>query len=77
METKKRSIVKGFTYRFLATIATGLVAYGFTKDIGSSIQIGSFDFVVKLTLYYVNDRFWNRIKWGYTYKGKVQLIRKK
>ncbi len=63
-ETKRRSIVKGLTYRVMATLATFTVAFLFTGDISSSVQIGLADFIVKLTLFFVNERLWARVTWG-------------
>jgi len=64
-ESKRRSLIKALTYRALATIATFSVALVFTGNMGASIQIGMADFVIKMTLFFVNDRVWNSIQWGY------------
>ena len=63
-ETKKRSIIKGITYRLMATFATIGAAYALTGETAVSLQIGALDFFVKLTLYFINDRLWQRIRWG-------------
>lgn len=64
-ESKRRSLVKALTYRVLATIATFSVALVFTGNISASIQIGLADFIIKITLFFVNDSVWNTIQWGY------------
>jgi len=64
-ETKARSIVKAVTYRFSATIATLSVAYFFIGDVAIATQIGLLDTVVKFLLYYINERIWNNLDWGY------------
>ncbi|MCF6361275.1 MAG: DUF2061 domain-containing protein [Cyclobacteriaceae bacterium] len=64
-ESKRRSLVKGLTYRGLATLATFSIALGFTGSLSASIQIGMADFIIKMTLFFVNDRVWNSIQWGY------------
>ena len=64
-ESKRRSFIKALTYRALATIATFSVALVFTRNMDASIQIGMADFVIKMTLFFVNDRVWNSIQWGY------------
>ena len=55
-ESKQRSIIKGLSYRFMATFATMSVTYAFTSDISSAFHIGLADFVVKLILYFTNER---------------------
>jgi len=64
-ESKRRSLTKGLTYRVLATMATFSVALLFTENISASIQIGMADFIIKMALFFANDRVWNRIQWGY------------
>jgi uncharacterized membrane protein len=64
-ESRRRSFIKGLTYRALATIATFSVALLFTGNISASIQIGMADFFIKTTLFFINDRIWNSVQWGY------------
>jgi uncharacterized membrane protein len=64
-ESKRRSLIKGLTYRILATLATFSIAFGFTGDVGASIQIGAADFIIKMTIFFINDRIWNTVTWGF------------
>ncbi|RMG28830.1 MAG: DUF2061 domain-containing protein [Bacteroidetes bacterium] len=63
-ESKFRSLVKGVTYRLLATFATFSVAFVFTGNVSTSIKVGLIDSVVKFVIYYLNERGWNQISWG-------------
>lgn len=64
-ETKKRSITKAVTYRLAATVATFTLALIFTGSIEIATTIGLLDFVVKFTIYYLNERLWTLVSWGY------------
>jgi adenylylsulfate kinase len=64
-ETKKRSIVKAVSYRFLATSTTFLLAFVFTGSIEIATSISILDFVFKLGIYFLNERLWNLTSWGY------------
>ena len=62
--TKKRSLMKTFTFRILATIVTFLLVLVFTGSLVLSIGIGLIDLVAKTLLYYGHERFWDGVKWG-------------
>jgi adenylylsulfate kinase len=67
-ETKKRSLVKGISYRLQATVATSLLVYLIIGEIDLALQIGLADSVVKLAIYFFNERLWNKVDWGYETK---------
>ena len=62
--TKKRSLMKTFTFRILATIVTFLLVLVFTGSLVLSFGIGLIDLVAKTLLYYGHERFWDGVKWG-------------
>lgn len=64
IDSKLRSIVKGVSYRLLATCATFTVAFLLTGDASTALKVGLIDSVVKFAIYYLNERGWNQIKWG-------------
>lgn len=64
IERKKRSIAKAFTWRALATTITMLLVFLFTGEIELSLGIGVLDVLVKLLVYYLHERAWNRVRWG-------------
>ncbi len=64
METKRRSLVKSLSWRFLATLITGTVAFGITGEAHFAIEIGLLDTSIKLFVYYAHERAWTRIRYG-------------
>ena len=71
-ETKQRSVIKAVTYRLLATIATFSLALIFTGSLEIATSIGVLDFIVKFSIYYLNERVWNLTSWGYTRQEKTK-----
>ena len=63
-DTHLRSVVKGLVWRLLASLATILIVFLFTKDKLIAVEIGGIEIIVKLLLYYCHERLWNLIKWG-------------
>ena len=57
-ESHLRSILKAFSWRIIATLTTGLIAYAITGEIDTAILIGSIEFVVKFVIYYLHERLW-------------------
>ncbi|NNC96185.1 MAG: DUF2061 domain-containing protein [Chitinophagales bacterium] len=57
-ESPLRSIVKGFSWRIIATCTTITVAYLVTGSIETGIKIGMWEFVLKLAIYYFHERAW-------------------
>ena len=63
-ESHRRSIVKALSWRFLATLITVCVAFFITGKVHVAFEIGIFDTVIKLALYYLHERIWNRLPFG-------------
>ncbi len=59
-----RSIIKALSWRFLATIITVGVAFIITGNIKFAAEIGLFDTLIKLGVYYWHERLWNRVHYG-------------
>jgi len=62
--SRKRSAIKALSWRALATLATGGIAYIFIGSIDVAIKISFVDVVFKLILYYFHERVWNLTDWG-------------
>ena len=64
METTSRSLVKTLAFRIVVTILTAIGFLIIGRDplqaISESIGINVF----YALCYYINERIWNRIKWG-------------
>ena len=63
-ETSARSIIKGFTWRLVATFSTIVIAYLITGQTKIALQIGGIEFVAKIAVYYLHERIWLRISFG-------------
>jgi uncharacterized membrane protein len=58
------SLLKGISWRFVATCDTILLSYLYTGSVGDSLRIGFIELFTKIVLFYFHERVWLRIKWG-------------
>ncbi len=63
-ETNLRSIVKGISWRFVATGTTVLIVYIFFGRLDLAIAAGLIETILKVALYWGHEKVWQRIKWG-------------
>ncbi len=71
-EIKKRSFLKGVSYRIGAMIITLIVCRIFTGDWWESLEIAGVIMALKSIWYYYHERYWKRIRWGYEIKRKIK-----
>ncbi len=64
LESRSRSLVKGLTWRVIATLTTILIAWGITGEVDTAVQIGLIEVFAKIVIYYVHERAWVHIKLG-------------
>ena len=64
METHLRSVVKGVSWRFIATMVTALVVYVYSGELAAAAIVGSIDAVAKIILFWGHERIWQQIHWG-------------
>ena len=57
-ESHMRSVLKGLTWRIVATTTTTIIAYFVTGEIGLALSIGAIEFVGKIFIYYLHERAW-------------------
>jgi hypothetical protein len=60
-ETKRRSITKAITYRLWQSLNTFIIALLVTKDYESAATIVSFEILIKVVVYYLHERIWNKV----------------
>ena len=70
-ESPMRSVLKGLTWRLVATFTTVLIAFCLTGEQGLALQIGAFEFVAKLAVYYLHERAWVRGPFGREWPGTM------
>lgn len=63
-ETHLRSIVKGISWRIIATLTTMIVVFILTGEMLLALGIGIVDNMLKFVLYYFHERGWNIVLWG-------------
>lgn len=57
-ESHTRSILKGITWRVVATTTIIIIVYFKTGSIQGALEIGAIEFVIKFALYYLHERAW-------------------
>lgn len=63
-ERKIRSISKAIAHRILGTLNTFIVAWIFTQNISLSLKVMLARETIAIVIYFVHERFWNKIQWG-------------
>ncbi len=63
-ESALRSLLKAITYRITGSITTALVTFGVTGEIAIALAVGSVEPFVKLVVYYIHERVWQRVPIG-------------
>ena len=71
MESRKRSIAKTVSWRALATLMTFGIAFVFTKSVFESTVLAIALNVTKAVVYYIHERVWTSVKWGYQDVGEM------
>jgi len=63
-ETNMRSIVKGISWRVVATTTTIAIVYFFFDRLDLAIAAGMIETVLKVGLYWAHERAWFKVSWG-------------
>lgn len=63
-ETNKRSILKGVSWRLVATTTTVIIVYVFFGRLDLAIAAGMIETVLKVGLYWWHERLWHKVRWG-------------
>ena len=63
-ESHVRSLLKGLTWRILATGSTMTIAWFATGDVSMALKIGGIEFVAKFFIYYFHERMWLLVPQG-------------
>ena len=63
-ETNKRSIVKGISWRVIATGTTVIIIYLFFGRLDLAVAAGLIESVLKVGLYWAHERAWFKVRWG-------------
>ena len=79
-ESHVRSIVKGISWRMIATSDTFLVVFIITClldqcSVENAIKIGVIEFFLKLLIYYAHERVWLKIIKSFTFSKQQSLFK--
>jgi len=64
METHLRSVVKGVSWRVIATLVTTIVVWLISGEVSMVLFAGASDSLVKIGLYWGHERIWQAVGWG-------------
>jgi uncharacterized membrane protein len=64
MDTSRRSWIKSITWRIIGIVILGAISYKLTHDLKAMTGITLIFNAIRLILYYVHERIWERIHWG-------------
>lgn len=63
-DSRLRSVLKGLTWRCLATATTVLIAWIVFDDAKRALQVGGIEFITKFFVYYFHERAWAKVPLG-------------
>lgn len=63
-ETHIRSVIKGISWRVIASLTTMGLVYLFTGDLSLVVEVGVLEVTAKIFFYYLHERAWHAIRWG-------------
>lgn len=63
-ESRLRSVLKGISWRIIATATIIIIAYVTIGEVGTALKIGSIEFFIKFGLYYAHERAWQKLPTG-------------
>jgi len=64
MEHRKRSILKTISWRIFSFILTMCIIFAYTRNLKQAVCVGAGIDAVKMFLYYIHERIWNRVRFG-------------
>ena len=63
-ESHVRSLLKGVTWRLVATFTTIVIAWFVTGEIDFALQIGAIEVFAKIAIFYFHERAWQLVPRG-------------
>ena len=61
----KRTMAKTISWRIIASLTTMTIVYLFTGEMILSLGVGAVEVVSKMILYYLHERAWGKLSWGW------------
>ncbi len=63
-ESHLRSLLKAITYRITGTVTTTLLVLAVTGELAVAMAVGLVEPAVKIVVYYLHERAWQRVPAG-------------
>jgi uncharacterized membrane protein len=63
-ELRRRSVAKSISWRVFAAVITSCVVFAITGKGDFAAKVGLIDTAVKLLIYFLHERAWDRISYG-------------
>ena len=63
-DSHARSIIKAFSWRFVGSLDTFLLALIFTGKLKYAVTIATAEALTKIALFYLHERAWRLVSWG-------------
>jgi len=63
-ESHMRTLIKAISWRVIASLTTTILVYLFFGRLDLAATVGILETLVKIFLYYIHDRVWNKIPFG-------------
>jgi uncharacterized membrane protein len=64
LEKINRTLVKGISWRSIMIIQYLLIGWWTTGSLAFGAGLAGFTTIVNSIIYFLHERFWNRINWG-------------
>lgn len=64
VESRARSVVKSLSWRLVASLTTVALVFLFTGEVHIAFAVGGVEVAAKLVIFYLHERFWDRVAWG-------------
>jgi len=72
MESQTRTLAKTVSWRIFASLITSVVVWQVTGKPELGLSIATLDCLIKLVTYYIHERVWNAVGFGYRYQLRTQ-----
>lgn len=76
-ETRIRSLLKGLSWRIVASTTTITIAYVITGDTSIALGIGGIEAVLKIAFYYLHERAWQALPRGTIRHIETEVLSKR
>ena len=70
IENHSRSLIKAISWRITGTVDTFIISWLITGRVKIATGIAFTEIFTKIVLFWLHERFWNKINWGKLYKHK-------